>query len=278
MIINSWKEFFHLLPVELQNSNSEKYYRKLFSIASKNRWAVNDENGKFFTFNRINGNFKQYHRFAHLNKVLIEGINVNKIVLEQLECLSTGVTYQLNTKTNHNTVVIDSKGNHFLIPLSAERAINELTYKKVEDFVEITNKSTLEYTFFREENENVLKVEGFWSHYLVIKDALWFKKGQIVDTTGLEYSRPYEQNPLEIFKNKSIYTGFDRNSIASDLNKVTLEEIKAIDFSKDHRCSKQQFGCQNGCTNTCFYDTYIRVKAGQKSKLIELKTKLENLK
>jgi len=272
--IKTWKEFYGILNPKFHGSFNQKVYRRLFSYAVRNAFTVYSDE-KNYEFKRVKGNFETICRGSHLTDSSRYTKVPTGFKATLLRCISTGYEVQMPWKGGIEAIK-DSKGNY---KVGNFTHFNSIINSGLEDVAWSGRKDDLERDFYYDKNyivEVEYKHARSYALKLVVKDFLWYKKGQLIDFYYQHKKFNYhDRNPLDLFYGSYAHSVYNvgNDSLACDLNKVTLEQLKAINVSP-YSCSKQQFGCQRGCTSYCYADSSNRADAARKAFLIKVYTDL----
>lgn len=239
--IKTWQEFYSYVPEDLKSDWNKKCYRKLFSLAAQSYLTVLSDDVLFY-FERKNEHFVFYSsNFRHLTAGQKFNSYPEFIKLEYFRCIATG--YESSFEYGKRVEVIQSESGEckFDYIIKSNLPFNDVVYCGTQ--ANLISKYYHDKTCVEQvEWENALS----YSIYLVIKDHLWFKRGQILDRYYLSKDS-YKRSPLELF-NYSPY-GINR-TIACDLTKVTLEQLENIK-TDSFSCYKRNIGCDRGCRDYC---------------------------
>ena len=240
-VIKTWKELVECLPTQELQVLHKKYLRKVFSVAA-----------------------------SKFNNVMVDGTTIiisetkNQIKLWRQLTLPTYIkSFKYKTGTNNfthityettgYTIGIPSFGNDYILvgkdgiitPFRNYRGNVRVFLNTPNDIVSVYNYNDFVSGLFNNKEyfrKCTWEEAGSYGTFLCIKNVLDFKRGMIVD-----YNNMYGlQSPITRFNNRVNF------NISCDLNKTTLKELEEIYVNTT--CIKQTFGCQRGCTNSCFAD------------------------
>jgi len=270
--IKRWKEFYALLPKKFQTNFNEKCYRKIFSLARRNSCDI-ESNKVIYRIHKTEGDFIFSYTSTHLTENSRFTKIPFKISLSSVKCISTGYEFSMSENIE---VVIDSDGKYNLI----KGRFNRSSLFGLKNIVKVGTKDEIERDYYnnKECREKIdYKHAGSYSIYLVTKDYLWYKKGQIIDEFYQhKRSNYHDRSPLDLFDGghyHSVYKVGGIESIACDLNKVTLSQLEAIN-TKPFSCYKQKFGCQRGCQTYCYADSSNQADVKRKAYYISIYKRL----
>ncbi len=270
ILITDWQEILTYIAVHLRTQTCVLFYRSLFSIAARNRWKVyyikpnhilmieDDDNGTSTIVASTNylmptDAYKPHGR-------------VGKIHLTDIHFTKTNYKIKLHTKHYNDHIVRTLDGAYS----TAQGTLDARYFRRngLESTIEFGsydkcyNSAVSNKEYFR---DLIWEEAHSYALSLCIKDIFPFKRGMIVDRASTIYYKYHERNPLH-WKDEKYFIAF---SMACDLNKTTLEALEAVETNIMH-CSKQQFGCQNGCTHSCRAEELKTGRTWVKTTLIKL--------
>lgn len=266
--ITTWRDFAAYIPKALQNPFNERCYRRIFSLVARNRWKMFSDEDSY----RI-----EYHKNGYIFWTTGKHLRGNmrfvkfpeKIVLNCLTCVST--EYQVGWTGMLPEVLVDKDGKMYT---GYYRSLRDIVNSGIQNLTFAGSKYELEKTYYNntEYRKQVdYRDAGNYATYLVVKDHLWYKRGQIIYTADkYEY---YKRSPKALLPGGNWWSEYHigYENIACDLSLITVEELNKVTYSNS--CSKQQFGCHRGCTSSCLTES----NRGYLKKLVNffIKTKQE---
>ena len=240
--IKSKKELLLLIDENLLNSKNKKFISKLFSISSKNYFKCFLEKN-VLTFIYENDFIKCWQDIYVKNIKSPLYIDLYNVIFKQ-----TDYKYTFNGWKQCHLIFKDGS-SQYIQTKNWFNSVKNLTKKDVVDIVYNINDYYKRIVQNKDCFRELTYKENIYGRkcYLCLKDSSIFKRGMIVDTDSFYY---INRKPEDcVGSHLSLYRSFE--SIACNLNKNTLEELKNLKIS-DHSCLKQTYGCQRGCRSECY--------------------------
>ena len=267
--IESYKEFLTYFPTDV-TEQSKHNIKRYFSLARRNRCEV------FVNDNAIRV-VKTYNNYELLAGSTLQSLLVNyfnNIYFHTLKCVDSGFEIKLNVDGSLGGY---RHGVEYILSQSGEAKIGYFNnYMSIitcglTNIIEIGKRIQYFYKHLESVSYKVsYELGGSYGCYLVIVDNPIIPKGTILDTYTLNNYSGWQmkRKPTEmLIESNSLYSvGF---TIECNLSLETKEEVLNFNLPTE-RCNKQSFGCQKGCTISCWADSANKKGINTKDNILKL--------